>query len=79
MWSIVTIRAFRDPGLCDRSTIERFPPSQNPPLFDTVVSHLVKAQSTTDGVPWSFNMATLVNKQPEQLIDWMFGVVRDLA
>jgi len=81
MWSIVAIRAFHDPGRCNWLAIDGFPPCQNPPLQDTVLSNLVNALSTTDGadIPWRCDMGTLTEKQQEQLIDGMHGVVKHLA
>lgn len=81
MWSIVAIRAFRHPCLCDWSTINGFPRHQKPSLEDTVLINLVDAQSTTRSVdiPWCGDMTALVEEQQEWLIDWMYDVVKSLA
>jgi len=81
MWSIVAIRAFNDPDLCDWSTVKGFPPPQEPSLADTVLHHLVNVQPTTHGVDilWCGDMATITTEQQEQFIDRIYDVVKHLA
>jgi len=58
--------------------MDGFPPHQHPPLQDIVLHGLVNAWGNADGVdiPWG---PALTQEQRERLVDWMHGVVKDLA
>jgi len=80
MWSIVAIRAFREPGRCDVPAIEAFPPTQKPSLEETVLMNLVETWDVVVGV----NMARcntdeavihVMQTRRMQLNDWMYAAV----
>jgi len=80
MWSIVAIRAFRDPDSCDFSTIEGFPPEQKPTLHATVLNQLIEALDTHAGAKiLSSPTEEITTEQQMQLVEWMHGVVKKLA
>ena len=81
MWSIVAIRAFRDPGSCDWSIIDKFPPKQNPPLQLTILNKLFEAWDTADGanIMHSSEVSVTKGEQVTQLVDCMYRVVKELA
>ena len=81
MWSIVAIRAFRDPGSCDWSIIDKFPPKQDPPLQVTILNKLIAAWDTTNGAALLYNSDVTVTRgdQLTQLVDCMHRVVKELV
>jgi len=80
MWSIVAIRAFRDPDSCDFSTIDGFPPEQKPTLHTTVLNRLIEALDTPTGAEiLSSPTAEITAEQEAQLVEHMHGVVKKLA
>ena len=81
MWSIVAIRAFRDPGSCDWSITDKFPPKQNPSLQTTILNKLIEAWDTADGanIMYSSDVSVTKGEQVTQLVDCMYRVVKELA
>jgi hypothetical protein len=84
VWSIVAIRAFRDPVSCDNSTIAAFPPEQKPTLHSTVLNQLIEALDTPTSAKilssaTAAEIAEIIAEQPMQLVECMHGVVKKLA
>jgi len=81
VWSIVAIRAFRDPSSCNWPIIDEFPPRQDPPLQATILNKLIQAWDTADGANLMYNSDVSVTKgeQVTQLVDCMHRVVKELA
>ena len=81
VWSIVAIRAFRDPGSCDWPIIDKFPPKQDPPLQVSILNKLIEEWDTANGANLMYNSDVSVTKgeQVTQLVDCMYRVVKELA
>jgi len=80
VWSIVAIRAFRDPGLCDQSTIVGFPPKQKPTLQAIVLDQLIEALDTPAGAKiLSSPTVAEIRAQEMRLVECMHSVVKKLA
>jgi len=81
LWSILAIRAFRDPDSCDRSTIDKFPPSQQIPLPIIVFNRLIEIWDTEQGTNllYSSDAAMMKDERLTQIVDGMHGVVMELT
>ena len=81
MWSIVAVRAFRDPDSCDWSTIDKFPPNQQIPTHVVVISRLIEIWDTEQGEILLYGSDTAMTKDERltQLVDGMHGVVMELT
>ena len=81
VWSIVAVRAFRDPDSCDQSAIDKFPPNQQIPLHVVVFDRLVGIWDTEQGANLLYGSDTVMTKDERltQLVDGMHGVVMELA
>jgi len=81
VWSIVAVRAFRDPDSCDSSTIDKFPPNQQIPLPVIVFNRLIEIWDTEQGTNLLYSSDTAMTKDERltQLVDGMHGVVMELT
>lgn len=81
MWSIVAVRAFRDPDACDSSTIVKFPPNLHTPLSVVVFNRLIEIWDTEQGTKSLYSSDTAMTKDERltQLVDGMHGVVMELT